>query len=464
MTLSVAQSSSAYPGAQIERLEWIFAGVLMAGLLLLPALWNGFPLIYSDTGGYLSRPFEHSLLIGRSALYGAFLAAGIPFDFWPNVLIQAGAAAWTILLVVRTHELAARPKVAAGLTLFLTAATGLPWNASMLIPDVLAPVSALALHLLAFRRDALSRLESGGLVALLAFAFASHMGTLGLGAAMLAAYALLRPFAGRLRMARPRIAVPAAALGLGIALALFSNLAIAGKFAFTPGGINFVFGRLLQDGIVQRYLAEQCPDPSLRLCEHRAEIPDDANDWLWAWGTLFYKLGGPDEFGPEAQKIVVATLARYPGQHLATALQATGAQLLHLKTGGGVNPHDTQDAVWNLTRYAPGVMPRFKVARQQHDLFDFRLINILHVPIALGAFALLPLLLIAGIRRRVAPQAGALALTTLIALLANAAICGALSAIDDRYQSRMAWLAVLAVAIAANSLRIARVEGADATR
>ena len=26
--------------------------------LMAPALWNGFPLIFPDTGGYLSRPIE----------------------------------------------------------------------------------------------------------------------------------------------------------------------------------------------------------------------------------------------------------------------------------------------------------------------------------------------------------------------------------------------------------------------
>ena len=40
-----------------------------------------------------------------------------------------------------------------------------------------------------------------------------------------------------------------------------SNWAITGTFAFTPGGVSFVFGRLVDDGIIDRYLHEQCPDP-----------------------------------------------------------------------------------------------------------------------------------------------------------------------------------------------------------
>ena len=38
--------------------------------LMAPALWNGFPLIFPDTGGYLDRPVFGTLGLGRSALYG----------------------------------------------------------------------------------------------------------------------------------------------------------------------------------------------------------------------------------------------------------------------------------------------------------------------------------------------------------------------------------------------------------
>ena len=39
----------------------------MALVLVAPALWNGFPLIYPDTGGYLERPLLGTLERGRSA-------------------------------------------------------------------------------------------------------------------------------------------------------------------------------------------------------------------------------------------------------------------------------------------------------------------------------------------------------------------------------------------------------------
>jgi peptidoglycan/LPS O-acetylase OafA/YrhL len=96
-------------------------------------------------------------------------------------------------------------------------------------------------------------------------------------------------------------------------------------------------------------------------------------------------------------------------------------------------------------------MPRFLNAAQQRNLFDFTAINRFHVPIALLATAALAFIALLARRRR--PAVAALALSALLALLANAAICGIFSGPDDRYQSRLAPIATLAVMVAMLDLR-----------
>ena len=70
------------------------AALVAVASLLAPALWNGFPLLQYDTGGYLARWFEGYLVPSRSVVYGLFVAAGWPLDFWPVVIIQAAATVW----------------------------------------------------------------------------------------------------------------------------------------------------------------------------------------------------------------------------------------------------------------------------------------------------------------------------------------------------------------------------------
>jgi hypothetical protein len=75
------------------RLAEAVAAIL---LLLAPAMWNGFPFLQYDSGGYLARWFEGYLVPSRSTVYGLFAVAGWPLDFWPEVFVQAAVAVWVI--------------------------------------------------------------------------------------------------------------------------------------------------------------------------------------------------------------------------------------------------------------------------------------------------------------------------------------------------------------------------------
>jgi hypothetical protein len=134
---------------------------------------------------------------------------------------------------------------------------------------------------------------------------------------------------------------------------------------------------------------------------------------------------------------------------VTTAAKSALAQLTAFRTGDGMGAGDNWHAEGIFERYAPNVLPNFRASRQQNDALFVPWLNWLHVPIAALAMASLPVLVALGIASRVAPTSAALALTVLIALLANAAISGVFSNPGDRYQSRIAWLAPFAVVIAA---------------
>jgi hypothetical protein len=429
-------------------IAWALALAAMLLALMAPALWNGFPLIFSDTGGYLARPFEHTLSIGRSAFYGAFLAAGLPFDFWPNVAIQAALCVWLIMLTLRVSGLGHRPLLTLAVVAGLAVLSSLPWFASQLMPDILLPLAVLGLAVLAFHGDALRRGERAGLAILVAAAIASHMAMLALALLLLLAFALWRLFAPRIAWPRPALPYPAASVAGGIALALVSNLAITGELAFTPGGETFLFGRLIQDGIVGRYLAEHCPDASPRLCPYRNELSPVADDWSWSNDSPLFKLGGWRAFAGEERRIILATVGLYPGAHLRSAIAATFDQLRTTRTIIATSPFDNEDAIRTIAKLAPKSVPAFLAARQQRRTLDLEWINIIHVPVLVLSAA--GLVIVAGLwfLRKRQRDTAALALTVLLALVFNAAICGIFSNASDRYQARLIWLAPLCVAIA----------------
>ncbi len=420
---------------------WIAAGAATLALVA-PALWNGFPLIFPDTGGYLQRPITGTLALGRSAIYGLFLVLGSPLSFWPNILAQAALIVWLTALTLRVHGLGGRSWLLLGVTAALTVTTSLPWFTAQLMPDVLFPAGVLALYLLAFGGDDMRRGERAGLCATIAFAIASHMAfmalALGLVAALLIA-AMLRHFPA------PRLALAGIALAGGLLLAPLSNLAITGQFAFTPGGASFLFNRLVEDGLVSRYLDEECPDPTLRICPYRNEITTGYDDWLWRNDTPFWKLGGWKDYSGEERRIILATIGRYPLAHVTNAIAHSADQLVsfatELATDDGANAHTT----YTFREYLPQLYPALMTARQQTGRLDVDPLNVIHIPV--GALSILGLigLLIFHRRMDLPPRAVALAATVLLALLVNAAVCGVFSHAAERYQSRLMPLAPFAL-------------------
>lgn len=427
------------------RAQWALAVASSLALLMAPALWNGFPLLQWDTGGYLARWYEGILVPSRAVVYGLMLAASVPLGLWPVLLLQSALTIWIVALMLRAHGLGQRPWLVLGVIAALPVFTSLPWLTSILLTDIFCGLSVCALYLLLLRNEALARAERLGLVALIAVASATHSATFAVLLALLAV-----AIASRL-IDRALISVRAllrgiAALVLGAALVFGADYAVAKRLAWTPGGFALSFGRMLQDGIVNKYLDQHCPDPTLRLCAYKNELPRDADVWFWA-SPLFDRLGRFAGLDDEMARIALGCLVEYPGLEAKTAAVATLRQLVAVHTGEGVLP-----IIWHsyriIERYTPQLAPAMRAARQQRGEIGFVAINRLHYPLALLSMALLPLLVLAGFRGLIARELAELAATVALALLANAFVCGALSNPHDRYGARLVWLAGFALALA----------------
>src|SRR6185503_11339182 len=115
-----------------ERRPKTLAPILLAAALLLwPAWWNGYPLVFADTGTYLSQAIERYLGWDRPIFYSLFmLPLHMTVTTWPVIVAQALLVANTLHLVQRTLC----PTISAWWLLpgvaFLTIATALPWYAA----------------------------------------------------------------------------------------------------------------------------------------------------------------------------------------------------------------------------------------------------------------------------------------------------------------------------------------------
>ncbi|MCK1359375.1 hypothetical protein [Bradyrhizobium sp. 199] len=424
---------------------WLrLAAVTLPLLMIAPAFWNGYPLLQWDTGGYLARWYEGYLVPSRSTVFGLYLHYGESFGFWINLAVQSLAALWLLQLTLRVLSMMQTFRFVA-ICLCLILSTALPWLASMLLTDIFAGLSVLSLFLLTVGGSRTSMLEKISLFVFTAFAAATHSATLGVLLGLCAAGWMARPFLGA-RLPLAGLTQASLTIVVGGLMLVSANYALSGKLAWTPGGYGVAFGRMMQDGIVARYLSDHCPCERYKLCPYRNELPATADEFLWG-KSMFNTLGRFEGMNEEMGYIVVQSLRDYPAWQAGAALRAMGRQLLHVATGEGTDgwiPH-TRGII---ERYIPAQAGPMRAARQQNWQLDFAAINWLHVPVALASMLALVALLGHALASRRLDDLTLLAATVTLALLGNAFICGVISGPHDRYGARMVWVATFVVLIA----------------
>jgi len=442
-----------------DRALWALAVLLSLLLLIAPALWNGFALLQYDTGGYLARWYEGYLVPSRAVLYGLMLTASAALAFWPLLLVQSALTVWIVALVLRTHGFGGRPLVLLAVIATLSVCTTLPWLTAILLTDIFCGLGVLAFYLLLMRAEILGGGERIGLIALVAVAAATHNATLAVLGALIVAAALLR-LVDRERLRVADIGRGGVALMLGAAMVFAADAVVAKRLAWTPGGFALSFGRMLQDGIVKKYLEAHCPDRTLQLCAYKDQLPTNADVWFWG-SPLFDRLGRFAGLGPEMERIAVASVIEFPLLQIETALADTAEQLVAVHTGEGV-VHWVWHTYFIVQHYTPRLVPAMWAARQQRGEISFAAINTFQYPLALASMALLPLVGFAAARRMLPREIGEFAAAMSVAVLANAFVCGAMSNPHDRYGARIVWLGSFAALTAllrlAESRRMARSE------
>lgn len=418
---------------------------LCAGLLLWPALINGFPLIYSDTGAYLAAGFKGIPLRDRPVFYGLLLhLASAGRSLWGVVALQAVVVA--TLMSATTRLLAPRLGRSQQLAVLAgtAALTTAPWYVSLALMDIFTPVLLLAMAL--FVAADVSRPVRLGLAAVLVVSLTTHTAhpIIALVTATLTAAWLWRR-----RASRPNARTHLQRLGIVALLVVATMLGMMtmnrvrfGRFVLNPSQQVFLMARLSETPLLRAYLTRTCPQAPSSLCEALPDLPyEDSNYFLWherGVGSRIDWLQVAPEYGAVTRDILTtpASLATFALDSAARTLR----QLAHMELTAFDPETDASFAVIALERQLPADAARYRASRQFADGLGWReVVSRLYVAVLIGATLWLACTLRAGV-----DHTAALVTALLLAgVVVNAAVMGSLSAVEGRYQGRVAWLVVL---------------------
>ena len=407
-----------------------------AALLLWPAFLNGYPIVFADTGTYLSQAINHYLGWDRPVFYSFFmLPLHLTITTWPVIAVQSLMACWVLsicgrLLVARWHPWMLLPLAAGAAVL-----TSLPWTVSELSPDFLTALMILSLVVLLVAPAWLSVAERVGLVLLVTFAIAAHLSNLPLAVVLLI---VLLPWR--------RSLVPWVAVALGM-FALMSVNVVAGRgFAISPYGNVFLLARVIADGPGRDALVRNCPQAGWMLCPYVADLTDNADEFLWDPQGPLGAVGGAKRVSPEAGAIIASAVAAEPMREAEAFVSNGMIQAILFETGDGLHPWPSEVTPWVERDFPAAEARRYEAARQTQgmSLLPVWLMRLHEVVALIGLLGCLAL----AVRRKTASSARIAVCAVLMGIVANAFICGGLSGPHDRYQSRVMWLPGVVAALA----------------
>lgn len=446
--------------ARLDSSRIAFVGGLIGGtlLLLMPALWNGFPFIFSDSGTYIDAAIERYIPGDRTVFYSLFLLAlHWKINLWPALLVQAVMCVYLVRLFFTTFSSRFSELDVALTLLALTLLSSLPWFVGQLMPDIFSGLLVLSIAIGVVGQDRLHRRDRLLVVALSAFFITTHLSNLPIAAGTLFAAVLIHACddAGRFKFraiyTRQNLAMLGAIL-VAVTLMLGLNVARKNGLTFARTANVMLMAKLMDQGIGIDYLVATCPDRPLPICASLQQLQVMARDARqgrrqigalsdqFLWGGPLASLGGMSAVTAYASEINSGAIRMYPVEFIEKCFSGFVAQLAHFDLGDDLIKYDQTSSPYSVIKkdFNAEIFNDYLTSRQYLESLDLER-YILVSNIFLG-FCAAGVAIHLVINRSDRNGMFKLSATILVGLASNAFVTGGLSAVHDRYGSRVIWL------------------------
>lgn len=424
-------------------------------ILMIPAIYNGFPLVYTDTGTYILSGMELSIPLDRPVMYGLFIRlASFQQSLWLVIFFQCLILSHVLWFSFRLFTNVSRINYRyLFVVAILVAFTSLGWYAGQLMPDIFTAVAILCTLLLLFYKR-YSYPERFFLAIILIFSEGVHFSNFVISIGLLiVAFILSRIKAVSEIRTQLRFLVCALVLFTGVGVSSLVNYSIGGVFRINQGSHVFLTGRLLDHGVLKKFLDEKCATNDYTLCAFKDSLPEDSRVFMWDAKSPVYKNGGWKETSYEYNRVIkgMLTSPKYIGILAYYSVIAGCSQLLQNEIGSGLvtgyyaspdSPPYTQVAL-----HFPHELNQYRQSRQNINLWeqglDFSIINgIYYVLLVLTVLFLFTILSVKTIRGNIPLPFRFFFMTVIAGIVVNAFAVGALASVCDRFQGRVSWFFV----------------------
>lgn len=429
--------------------------VLILGTLLImqAAFYNGYPLVYSDTGTYIFSGMKMEIPIDRPLLYGLLIRwSSFSTTLWSVVFLQSFLLSWAIYFVSRSFFDSNRNFKFILTVAILCFTTSISWYSSQLMPDIFTATSLLLLYALMTSKNQ-SSLTIASLILGFVLSINVHFSNLLIAIVVIGTLFLVTWKKRQVIKAHINFKATVIAIGMAVLLPLLINYSVEKKVKINQGSHVFLTGRMLDNGVLKSFLDDQCSIKNYALCYCKDELPLNSRVFLWSDSSPLQALGGWEKSEKPLNEILrgIFTSPKHLVQFAYSSTTATFSQLLQNEIGSGLitewyalpdsPPH------YAISTYFPREVKQYQQARQNKNLWgqglDLKLINSASsILLFLSALLIFCFLALRKWRDKLEIRMKLFILVLILGIFANALVTASLANVYDRLQARVSWMLV----------------------
>ena len=412
-------------------------------ITLWPALYNHYALFFTDSQLYINCGNEFSFTEDRSFVYGWFIGiTSLHISLWFPVIVQA--ISFNVICFNFIQKLVPNfaTKIYLPIILLLSVFTSLAWDVSYLMPDIFSPISIMVLYLLFTHSK-----PFGTQWILLVFAYLlvlqTHFAFMLFHCLVLAVILLLKAIKLPFLEAFNKIVVYILTGAVFINIGLFTlEKKALGANEFSGVSHIFLMGKLVENGVLQKYLNQECAIQHFEICTFTNNLAPEnyCGVFLFNPESAFQKTGGWGNPHAEYKTIIKNILftPKYLWLYLKAIFKETVLSFNRNEIGSSIHayPRDGWGPHPAVVKYYPNEIAIYDIAKQNAKTlhFPFKSISVVYI------FLLIVSLVLALFNFNKNPF---IVVFILLNLVSNAVITGGLVGLEDRYCTRQNWLIIL---------------------
>jgi hypothetical protein len=427
-----------------KSIKWVLI-IIATGMFMYPAFYNGFPIVFSDTGTYIKSGFEYVVPDDRPIFYGLFLRyTSLATSLWFSVFAQSFIVSWILYEMIEKliKDEYHQSYIYCVVTTLLAIYSAVPFFSSIVIPDIFTPLSFMLFCFLLF--DESKRKLKWIMLALiyLFFSFTHLSNIMSLSILVAITWFVVLVFKGKLFIQTSRlIALTILTGAMWIIMPAINSLF---GFGFRTNNSSHVFfmGKMIDNGMLVQYLNNEEGAKKFVIYAYKDSLPAGGSDFLWQPNSVLYKTGGWEANKEEYNQIIrnIIFSKKYLLKYIGKSFTEMCDQLTKNDFGQeyyiSYKKEDPPSYMieWNLK----GDYYSYTKAQQYMSLqrMDFRNgSDRQSILIVLSLLIILLYLLHTNAQGIIA----AVSILLIFFIISNAAVTGLLSAIASRYNSRVSW-------------------------